>query len=860
MNQEILLDQESLTPMMRQWALAKKEHPDAILLFRMGDFYELFGDDAKSAAPILDLTLTSRDKDKSSMKMAGFPCNAKESYIAKLVESGQKVAICEQLEDPKNKKGIVKRGITEVVTPGTLILSDLTAYGENRLLSLVSSKERIALGSLDLASASFMVTSSKEEKDIILEAARLTPKEIIAFSDDQKVFNILENINLNKIRLEKKARQDISIRKTLSYIEYEEENLALTLLLGYLQKLQGKVPDHLPAPKRYVISDNLLIDEATRENLGVFSKKKTHGFLDNLFDVLNEAKTSMGKRALRESLSAPLTSIEKITARQNLVEELLSLPDLRKFLLEKLLEIYDLAKIVALVSANKINPRSLGALRDSLVVLDIIKNTAQNYDCKFLQELLISMPDFSVLYDTLNNALVERPPINMKDGSIFATGYSQELDDLYDLSKGGEARLLAIEERERQLTGISSLKVRYTRVFGYYIEVTKTNLDKVPAHYQRKQTIANGERYVTLELNELEVKLNNAKEAILSLEEKLFDGLKEKVKERALDLLKAAKAIGMLDMLNGLSEVASIRQYVKPQILPKENKKTMILDGRHAVAEVLCQKNGDFFIANDFSLNDEECQMALITGPNMAGKSTIMRQVALIQIMAQIGSFVPAKSALLSIVDAIFARVGASDDLASSRSTFMVEMTETAQILASATEYSLILLDEIGRGTSTYDGMAIAQAVCEYIHEKVKAKTIFATHYHELVKLEKTLSKLKNFHVKVERVGEHIQFFYKIAHGPAKESFGVEVAKLAGLPQTLIERARAVLQHFEGTQEKNDITIPLLPQMDFFNMNSLSNSVNQEIIEQIKKANINNITPLQALNKINSWQNLLRKN
>lgn len=812
------LDESSLTPMMRQWAMAKKQHPDCILLFRMGDFYELFADDAIMAAPILDLTLTCRDKEKSGLKMAGFPFSAAQSYIEKLINQGLKVAICEQLEDPKNKKGIVKRGVTEVITPATFLSEDLSYYKENYLCALVFSKEKWALAFLDILSANFMITQSKDEKSIKNEISRLSPKEVLIFDDQQEPLELLTQLKDNKFRIEKMGFFEINRQKHLIPKDCSlEENQALLLILNYVIKLQGKLPKHLKSPKRYLMTEHLFIDEATKENLHLFPKKK--GDLDNLFENLNLVKTAMGKRFLYKALLAPLTDLKELYKRQDLLGELLSQPKLRLFFADKFSEIYDLPKLIALIDSKKITPKGLAQLRDSILIINQIKKNIKEFSLSYCDKIINDLPDLEEIYQELNNSLIESPPINIKDGQIFKKNYNKELDELYFLSEGGQQRLLDIEKRERENTGISSLKVRYTRVFGYYIEVTKTHLEKVPKEYIRKQTIAGGERYVTEELSELEVKLNSAKEAVFLLEEKLFFDLRLLVNKYAEKILTASNSIAFLDFINALAEKSSLHQYKRPVLLQKEDGVLKIKDGRHPIAESICQKEGQIFISNDFLLDQHSSSLVLITGPNMAGKSTIMRQIAMIQVMAQLGCFVPAKEATLSLVDAIFARVGASDDLSMGRSTFMVEMSETAQILSSATPHSLILLDEIGRGTSTYDGMAIAQAVCEYLHNHLKARTIFATHYHELTHLEKFLFRLKNMHVLVGQVKDQIHFFYKLAEGPLQKSFGVEVAKLAGLPTEVISRAKEVLLLLENKDKPKPKISSFgnnIPQLDLF--------------------------------------------
>ncbi|HXW60447.1 MAG TPA: DNA mismatch repair protein MutS, partial [Myxococcota bacterium] len=757
-------EKPKLTPMMEQWASAKNDHPDAILLFRMGDFYELFGDDALLAAPILELALTSRDKDKSGLKMAGFPCHAAELYIAKLIDNGLKVAMCDQLEDPKAKKGIVKRGITQVITPGTLIEAESEGYENAYLLSLVSDNGLFALAALDLGTASFLVTSTKEDEKLIDEIVRLKPKEIVLLAKDQKSLDIVAKV-LNR------CGPDVSIRveKRDNIVGQSEANLppilntAALLIKSYIIELRGTLPAHIGLAQCYSIDAQMLMDRSTRINLDLLPKNKGDRF--NLLGIMQGCKTAMGKRALGKAIISPSTDLSLINSRHDFVAELLKDPALLKDLRELFGSIYDLEKLTALAASNKIGPRYLGRVRDCLISVAAIRAALECSEMPKAVSLAEGLPDLSLLEEELKSALSPSPPMSVKDGGIFCAGYNRELDELTELSTNGHQLLLNLELRERELTGISSLKIKYTRVFGYYIEVTKSNIDRVPSRYQRKQTIANGERYMTEELSELEIRLNSAQESLHRAELRLFENLRQKTVAYARELMIMAETLGMLDMLSLFSDLALKHSFVRPRMLPSEKNLIDIKAGRHPIVEARCHESGIYFVPNDFRLDSESCSMALLTGPNMAGKSTIMRQVAIIQILAQMGSFVPAKEATLSICDSIFARVGASDDLSSGRSTFMVEMTETAHILHNASQHSLILLDEIGRGTSTYDGMSIAQAVAEYIHDNLRSRTLFATHYHELTDLEKQLVRLKNFHVEVEEKADTVNFLYSLKQG-----------------------------------------------------------------------------------------------
>lgn len=834
--------------MMEQWFTAKKQHDDAILLFRMGDFYELFGDDALLAAPILELALTSRDKDKSGLKMAGFPCHAADNYIAKLIEQGHKVAVCDQLEDPKLKKGLVKRGVTQVITPGTLIEVDKESHEHAYLLSLVSEDGRFAIAALDISTATFIVTSSANKDKIIDEILRLKPKELVVLSKDLCALElsqeVLQTYGKDNLRIEKCDSAQGQTQVNLSVLEAK----AALLVKTYVSRLKGSVPAHVGIAQCYALDAHMLMDRATRENLDLLPVNK--GDKSNLFSVLLCSKTAMGKRALAKALLSPSTDLDEISFRHNFIAELHDDKETFHDLRELLGAIYDLEKLTALAASNKISPRYLARLRDCLTSIIAIKTLLSCGQSPIARSFAKNLPDLSELEGELKKALALEPPINLKDGGVFREGYDHELDQLSSLAINGHQLLLNLEMRERELTQISSLKVKFTRVFGYYIEVTKSNIDRVPDRYQRKQTIANGERYITEELSELEIKLNSAQDSLAKIEQRLFEELRQKVVQHSSLLISAALIVSKLDLLSSLAEIAMNNGWIRPKVLPKEHRIIEIKAGRHPIVEKLLSEKGHYFVPNDTALDPLDCSLMLITGPNMAGKSTIMRQVALMQILMQIGSYVPAKEARISICDAIFARVGASDDMSSGRSTFMVEMSETAHILRNASMYSLILLDEIGRGTSTYDGMSIAQAVSEFIHDKLESRTLFATHYHELTELHESLKRLKNYHVEVLEKNGSVNFLYSLKRGPAAQSFGVQVAKLAGLPLTVIERAQEVLIKLEENPQKSRTCIK--NQIELFNVKESGDK--RSLLSKIAKLDINRITPLQALNKLQALQ------
>lgn len=865
----VVTEPTKLTPMMRQWHEAKMQHEDAILLFRMGDFYELFDQDAIVAAPILELTLTSRDKDKAGLKMAGFPFHAAESYIGKLIEHGHKVAVCEQLEDPKQKVGVVRRGITNVITPGTALEYESSGSSESAfLLSMAVDGDRYSLCALDYTSATFRVTHSTNKQALFDEALRYAPCEIVLSLDDKEakiLAHQLRDARQNRVRVEERriARVSSSDFAQISLDVLEQK--AVALILAYVQELKGHVPSHIANPQRYSIDEQLLIDDATRQNLNLIPKAKADTW--NLFSVLDDNKTAMGKRALLQIIKAPLTNVQEIKERQELVCSLYTDHDMRKKVREQLGRFYDLEKLVALMASDKISPRGLAHVRECLAALREITLLSGQGNNPQLRQLLESLPSVEPLYQRLSHELELEPPLWAKDGGIFKPGVFLELDEQKDVMANGQGMLLELEARERQRTGIGSLKIKFTRVFGYYIEITKTNLDKVPPDYIRKQTIANGERYTTDELRLLESKISSAGSLVQSFEEAKFQELCAYAKTFVGILMPIAKQIAYLDNCTSHAEVALRNHFVRPIIEEQDVYITDIKGGWHPIAAEQCKKEGSYFVPNDVSLDATRCSLMLITGPNMAGKSTIMRQVALIQIMAQIGSFVPAQAARLSICDALFARVGASDDMATKRSTFMVEMTETASILHNATRSSLIILDEIGRGTSTYDGLSIAQAVLEHIHDSVKSRTLFATHYHELTMLEGRCERLKNHHVAIDENDDAISFLYTLVQGPCLRSFGIEVARLSGLPSDVLKRAQEILLGLESeayssknTQVSEEPGL-FLQQRSLFgvakNIGEQDHVV--DLVDKILGVDINKTTPLQALNKLAAWQRLVQK-
>ena len=793
-----------MTPMQRQWAAAKERAKDAILLFRMGDFYELFADDALKAAPLLELALTSRDKD---IPMAGFPHQAAPAYIAKLIGQGLKVAICDQLEDPKLSKGLVKRDITRIVTPGTVLEDDsLKPASNNYLLALVASAKQFGLSALDLSTGEFLETSTQNFQSILDEISKLLPAEILIGGNNwpKKSLQILEQV----------ANQTQACR----FEFFTKSAQASDLIRDYIAETHKAALSILSEPKSYSIDSELIIDAVSREHLD----------LSGLFQTLNKTCTAMGARQLKRWLTAPSTHLEEIQERQNQIEILVLQASRRKILRDALKHLYDLERLTVKVAAGRINPRELANIRDSLQYLP-----------KIIEQIPLSSADpLTDMHELLSRALVDNPPLLLKEGGVFKTGYDLLLDEYMEFASGGRDQIALIEQRERELTGIPSLKVKYTRVFGYYLEVTSTHLHKVPEHYRRKQTVASGERYVTPELMRLEEMVSTADIRRLAKESELFEQLRQQLSMRSDRLFQTAAWIAKLDTYAALAEIADERRYVKPTLLDKTLNQLDIQNGRHPVLEVLHEKQGASFVPNSICLNAHDRQLLLITGPNMAGKSTIMRQVALIQLLAQVGSFVPAQSATLSLCDRIFTRVGASDDSRHGRSTFMVEMSETAHILNHATPHSLVLLDEIGRGTSTFDGLSIAWAVAEYLHNQIMARTLFATHYHELTKLSETLSHVHNLQVAVSEQAGEIKFLYTLLEGAAGRSYGIQVAQLAGLPKQVLDRAKEVLETLEAEQPKHKVNRPPKQQLGLFV---------DPFKAALKNLDLNATTPIQAL-------------
>ncbi|EGT4144493.1 DNA mismatch repair protein MutS [Clostridium perfringens] len=811
----------ALTPMMRQYFEIKENYKDCILFFRLGDFYEMFFEDAETAARELELVLTGRDCGlEKRAPMCGIPFHASNSYIGRLVAKGYKVAICEQVEDPKVAKGIVKRDVIKVITPGTYTDSSFVEETKNNYIMTIYSdleRNRCSLAITDISTGDFLATEGELEKGVILdEISKFNPKEIILLDSlDQE---LIKDITLTTPAL-------IS-RKPIEYFEekfeevlnnqFGEKSNSLSLmikkssnaLVKYILDTQKISLTNINDIEVYSLVDFMTIDLSSRRNLELTENLREKGKKGSLLWVLDKTETSMGSRMLRRWIEEPLVNKEKITLRLNAVEELFNDLSLNDSLKEALHDIYDIERILGKISNKNANAKDLIALKTSIGKIPNVKGIIENCTSSLLKNYYHNLDDLRDIYELLEKSIKEDPSLTLKDGDLIKDGFNSEIDELRLAKTNGKDWISSLENREREFTGIKSLKVGFNKVFGYYIEISKANYSSIPeGRYIRKQTLANAERFITPELKEIEEKLLGASEKLCSLEYDIFLDIRNEV-ENHIDRLKTtAKIIAELDCISNLAFVALENDFIKPEI--NENGETKIENGRHPVVEKVIPKGE--FIPNDTIINKDDNQLLIITGPNMAGKSTYMRQVAIITLMCQIGSFVPASKANINVVDKIFTRIGASDDLAGGKSTFMVEMWEVSNILKNATENSLVLLDEVGRGTSTYDGLSIAWSVIEYIckNKNLRCKTLFATHYHELTKLEGEIHGVRNYSVAVKEVDNNIIFLRKIIEGGADQSYGIEVAKLAGIPDEVINRAKEILETLEMESSKDNLDLAL---------------------------------------------------
>ncbi|MDD1745696.1 MAG: DNA mismatch repair protein MutS [Candidatus Methanoperedens sp.] len=856
---------EKMTPAMRQYYEAKEKHKDALIFFRMGDFYESFGEDAKVIAKELEITLTSRGRDREGedMPLAGIPYHAVDSYLPKLIRKGYKVAICEQLEDPKNAKGVVKRGVVRVITPGTVIDPSLISdQSNNYLMSISGEGAEFGISFLDVSTGEFMTTQFTDNGNyerIISEASRMRPAECVlppVLFDNKRLVDRLKDLDivLNRFdadAFDKKNARETLIRHfgvmTLEGMGCEVLPLAISssgAALLYATTTQMRDLAHIQSVRTYSENEFMVLDSITLRNLEII--QGVRGDNSSLLSILDSTKTPMGGRLLQKMLLKPLICVGKITERLDAVDELAKKMLLRFDLRFQLGRVRDIERLIGRIVYGNSNARDLIALKVSLAALPEISKSLKESDIRsaLLLKTIQMLGDFSDIVALLTRALVDEPPLSVREGGMIREGHNEKLDELKKMSLHGKDWIAEMQQKERDRTGIKSLKIGYNSVFGYYIEVTKSNLAHVPPDYIRKQTTSNSERFYTPELKEKEVMILSADEKRTALEFELFTEINSQLAARAKELQATAAALGELDVIADLAEVAVNNRYVRPEV--NEGGSILIRDGRHPVVE----RTLSGFVPNDTHMDCQENQFLLITGPNMAGKSTYMRQTALIVIMAQLGSFVPASYASVGIVDRIFTRVGAFDDLASGQSTFMIEMVELANILNNATSHSLILLDEIGRGTSTYDGFSIAKAVVEFIHNKDRlgVRSLFATHYHQLTAVEGVLKRVKNYHIAVKEEGSDLVFLRKIIPGATDRSYGIHVARLAGVPLKVTQRAKEILKEVEnGSAITRGKDSARYTQVVLFGTEDKKDS---PVVEELKKLNVDAMTPLEALNAL----------
>ena len=858
----------ALSPMMQQYVITKEKYKDAILLYRLGDFYEMFFEDAVIASKALDLTLTGKMCGlEERAPMCGIPYHALDGYLARLIEQGYKVAICEQITEPKKGVKLVERDVVRVITPGTLIDSNLLDDKKNNyILSGFYDDGIVGISYTDISTGIIYLAEQNlnQFNDLLV---RVRPSEIIC---NDKLAEVADTLLASKLQIipnfqvrpfqnfeydenYKILTNQINKKELVGLTDKQQMVISSGVLISYLLETQKRSLSHINTVSYIQDAEFMSLDSNTRRNLELTETIKDRKKRGSLLWLLDKTQTSMGSRMLRSFIEQPLNDEKLINQRLNGVEELAKNIVVRDALNNLLNSVYDIERLCGKVSYNNLTPKDAVALKNSLSVLPQIKEKLSGFKSVILKGISRDIFDYSTIYNLLDSAIVENPPFVLKDGGFIKKGFNQELDDICNISTVGKTWLATLEADEREKTGIKNLKIGYNSVFGYYIEVSKGQVEQVPYRYQRKQTIANAERYITDELKEMENKILHAEEQKIALELKLFNEIRETLLENVSAMQKTARQIAVLDALLSFASVACERNYCKPQVSSSINT-IEIINGRHPVVEALL-KNDDF-IPNDTYLDDADSRTMIITGPNMAGKSTYMRQVAIITLMAHIGSFVPAQKANISLTDKIFTRVGASDDLAFGQSTFMVEMSEVSNILKQATNNSLIVLDEVGRGTSTFDGLSIAWSVMEYLSKTLKAKTLFATHYHELTELEGILEGVKNYRINVKEFNDTIIFLRKIVRGGANKSFGIEVAKLAGLPENVISRAKEILH----TLEENEIN----KSSSLTKLNETAENVKyqksvMEVGNILRDVNVNTLTPLNAFDLILQLTDKLKK-
>ena len=873
------------TPMMQHYLKTHEEYKDCILFYRLGDFYEMFFDDAKVVSKELELTLTGKSCGaEERAPMCGIPYHAAETYLTRLVKKGYKVAICEQVEDPKLAKGMVKREVTRVVTPGTTLNAQaLDETKNNYIMCIAYIGDHYGISSADITTGDYYVTEVDSERKLLDEVNKYQPTEIIcneAFYisgidiDDMKnrmgiVIYSLDAWYFSDETAQMTLKDHFKVRdlEGLGLADYDSGVVAAGALLKYLYETQKTTLSNLVAIHPYTTGKFMIIDSSTRRNLELVETLREKQKRGSLLWVLDKTRTAMGARTLRSFVEQPLIERAEIEERYDAIDEFNTNAITREEIREYLNPVYDLERLITRVTYQTANPRDLIAFRNSIHMLPPIKTLMSDFHSPLLKRLYEQLDTLDELYELIERSIAEEPPLTLHDGGILKEGYNEEVDRLRKAKTDGKSWLADLEAKEREKTGIKNLKIKYNKVFGYYLEVTNSFKDLVPDYFTRKQTLANAERFITPELKELEDVILGAEDKLIVLEYELFREVRQKVADEVVRIQKTAKAVAQIDVFASLATVAEQNNYCRPKL----NEKGLIdiKDGRHPVVERMIQN--EMFVANDTYLDNGSNRVSIITGPNMAGKSTYMRQSALIVLMAQIGSFVPAKSAKIGIVDRIFTRVGASDDLASGQSTFMVEMSEVANILRNATSNSLLILDEIGRGTSTFDGLSIAWAVVEHISNPrlLGAKTLFATHYHELTELEGKLNSVNNYCIAVKEKGDDIVFLRKIVKGGADKSYGIQVAKLAGVPDNVIERAKEIVEELSN----NDITEivqnisaegsskrskPKLDEVDLEQISLLDTMDNDTILNELKELDLSQMTPIEAMNKLYELQNKVK--
>ena len=883
-NENTTIDIKKLSPMIAEYVKTKQQYKDCILFYRLGDFYEMFFEDALTVTKELEITLTGKDCGlEERAPMCGVPFHAAETYINRLIEKGYKVAICEQVEDPKKAKGLVKREVIRVVTPGTTLdAASLDESKNNYLMSIVSMEDHFGCAIADISTGDCFLTEVDKPQKLLDEINKFVPAEIICndafFMSGVDTDDLKNRLGICVFPLDAWYFDDSLCKRTLKehfhvntleglgIQDYDIGVIASGALFLYLQETQKSALSHMAGIRPYAAEKYMLIDSSSRRNLELVETLREKNKRGSLLWVLDKTKTAMGARTLRSYVEQPLIDAQEINRRLEALEELNKSPMLRDEIREYLNPIYDLERLISRISYQSANPRDLIAFASSLEMLPHIRQILKDFKTPLLTELYEDMDPLEDIASLIKSAIVDEPPLAQKDGGIIREGYHEDVDKFRRSRTDGKKWLTELEVREKERTGIKSLKIKYNRVFGYSLEVTNSFKELVPENYIRKQTLTNAERYITQELKDLEDLILGAEDKLYALEYELFCEVRDKVGAEVVRIQKTAKAVAALDVFASLALVAQRNNYVRPKI--NESGVLDIKNGRHPVVEQMIEH--DMFIANDTYLDNQKKRVSIITGPNMAGKSTYMRQTALIVLMAQIGSFVPADKANIGIVDRIFTRVGASDDLASGQSTFMIEMTEVANILRNATSRSLLILDEIGRGTSTFDGLAIAWAVIEHISDTklCGAKTLFATHYHELTELEGKISGVNNYCIAVKEKGDDIVFLRKIVKGGADKSYGIQVAKLAGVPDSVICRAKELVEELSDadiTAAVKDLTSSskkkqkiVYDQVDMAQMSLFDTVQDNDIVEEIRNLDMSHLTPMEAMNILYNLQNKIQ--